>query len=556
MKLSRKIIGFAVATAIFATQFTTVMAADGTASDMGNGSTSGSDAVVVAAGNEGQGNILINSADKVVVPTALRFVLNPKGYEVIIRYNEVVGFDKNSATLTAASGVNYYLKKGTKYEKYDLATGAALNSKLPADFDSSYDGKVYSVTPEAGGTYVDTSRAQIISLNYGIMNKSTADKIVSASFKVSYSAKPNNEGTPVTFVGTAAEATYGNAANNAGKNDLNLFLQVQTPADDKDVKVRQTYTRATSTAPTFANTTVYYTYDGTTGYKIVPDGADATEGYDAADGKFTAQADLDAALKIFNGDIFVLENYNNAGMATTPDTTGSQLSDAVITGFVTAGDSPQTFVAPASPAATDAADASVTYELVQGTYVNRSGQLPDWNSQDLGSEVMYCSAAPGVTGFTFAGAMNSQVDWAKANTTALKITPRYTIRDLEDGEATEAVGDATNGKGLRQVVIASGPSVVTTPAAFFGSLTANTPASISVDLGTGSLAATSVSSVKWNGTELLGSAVTYNATAKTLTFAAGSVDYLLGGGSDRTYSIEFTLTGGGTKTVTFVVPNA
>ena len=538
MKISRKIIGFAVATALFATQFTVAFASDATAGDLGNGSTTDPNAVVVSAGNEGKGNILINSVDKVVVPTALRFVLNPKGYEVIVRYNEVA-----DPTQNASSGVNYYVKNTTtnKYELVDTVTTAAISATPPTGFPTGYDGKFYAVTVKNGSTYVDTSEAQVISLNYGIMNKSTADKIVTASFKVSYSDK--GSGTPVTFVDNATKATYGNAAGNAGKNDLKMFLQVQTPATGQAVKVRQTYTRVDTTlAAAWANTTEYYTYtkSGTTatGYKLIED-SDATGITTSAAGKFASQANLEAAMKALNGDVFILQAYNNAGMATTPDTTGAQLSDAVLTGFVTAGDSPQTFVEPtAGASATDTADASVTYELAQGTYINRPGKLPDYNSQDLGDDIMYCSAANGVTGFTFAGVMNAQVDWAKANTTALKITPRYTIRDLADGEATEAVGDATNGTGLNQVVVAKKPTAVATQNTIDATSSPKT-AYIAVDLGSGSLKATSVTSFKnKKGNAEWISAVTY-ANGRITFNKESDVQYLVDNADARTFVITF-----------------
>jgi hypothetical protein len=539
MKISRKIIGFAVATALFATQFTVAFASDATAGDLGNGSTTDPNAVVVSAGNEGKGNILINSVDKVVVPTALRFVLNPKSYEVIVRYNEVADPSQN-----ASSGVNYYVKNTTtnKYELLDTVTTDPISDAKPTGFPAGYDGKYYAVTVKNGSTYVDTSEAQVISLNYGIMNKSTADKIVTASFKVSYSDK--GSGTPVTFVDNATKATYGNAAGNAGKNDLKMFLQVQTPATGQAVKVRQTYTRATTAAPTFAPTNVYYTYTKTggtpSGYKLIQN-SDATgiATTSGKDGQFDAVADLANAIKLLNGDVFVLEAYNNAGMATTPDTTGAQLSDAVLTGFVTAGDSPQTFVEPtAGASATDTADASVTYELAQGTYVNRPGKLPDYNSQDLGDDIMYCSAANGVTGFTFTGVMNAQVDWAKANTTALKITPRYTIRDLADGEATEAVGDATNGTGLNQVVVAKKPTAVATQNTIDVTSSPKT-AYVDVDMGSGSLKATSVTSFKnKKGNAEWISAVTY-ANGRITFNKESDVQYLADNADSRTFVITF-----------------
>jgi hypothetical protein len=564
MKLSRKIIGFAVAATMFATQFTGVMAAD-TAAEMGNGTDN--NPVGVRAGNEGQGNLIINSVDKVVVPTALRFVLNPKSYEVIIRYNEV---DNTSAA--AATGVKYYLKTvAGKYTPLDITDASDISANLPTGFgtqsDTTYDGKVYAVTPKNGTTYTDTSEAQVISLNYGIMNKSTADKIVSASFRIDYTEKSDG-GTysPVKFVENATKATYGNNAGNAGKNDLNLFLQVRTAKDDATVKAREAYVRATKTSPSFATSNVYYTYnaDSTTAaatpYVPIPADTATTPRYAITSGKpgqFDAVGDLEDAIKAFNGDVFVLQK-NAAGIAITPDTIGSQLSDVAISAFVTAGDSPQTFVQDDTPTADAShkvegrANAAVTYELLQAKYVNRDGMLPDWTAQDLSDEgIMYCSEvnAKGFTGFTFAGVMNSQVDWNRADTTALKIVPRYTIRDIADGETTEAVGDASNGVGKNQKVIATGPSVSTT-----GTIDGSAVV-INYNLGTGTLAATAVSSVDWGPTNKGDSgAVPANyyavdTTANTITLTADYMGLMLGGGY-TSVPINVTFDNGAIATVT------
>ncbi len=56
-------------------------------------------------------------------------------------------------------------------------------------------------------------------------------------------------------------------------------------------------------------------------------------------------------------------------------------------------------------------------------------------------------------------------------------------------------------------------------------LEANAAAVLNVDLGAGTLAATSVTSVKWNGTEYLGSTITWDGSAKTLTVDAASANY-------------------------------
>jgi hypothetical protein len=540
MKLSRKIIGFALATAMVATQFTTAFAADVAPNDMGN---SGTGTVGDTAYN-GAGNIIYNSADKVVVPTQIRFVLNPKKFNVIMRYVEVTGADTDSPD----ASLNYYIvdKTGShKHIQYTFASGA----KLAAARTDSHDGKVYTVD-----TTNDVSNAQVLSLNYGIINKSTSTKLVKADFKISYN-EDNATGTPIDFMDAANKAQGPTDSGTAKKNETKVFLQVQTTSTA--VKVRQTYNRVAIKAdgsdgvPGWVGTNIYYTFDSDGKYVKVPASELGTGTPNAvtpnAVGTFGSAGDLVKAIKATNGDLFYLESYSNSGYNVSPETTGAQLSDAVISPVVT-GDSPQTFQPKTGATNSDAADAEVTYSLDEATYTKRDGQIIDYEStsSDVGNTVMYCSAVPGSTGFTFAGAMNFDCDWSKAKTNALKVTPRYTIRDLEVGETTEAVGTGAN-VGLKQAIIAKAPSADATQ----NILEAGKAADVVVNLGAGTKAATGVAGfvVKETGRDWIAEGGVTYANGK-ITIPASYVDFIRSDLTSKVFVITFDDTAGTTVEVT------
>lgn len=81
----------------------------------------------------------------------------------------------------------------------------------------------YTVTIRDSGT--TTTQDQIVTFNYGIANKSTANKVVKVQLRVTGNA--NAEKTPITFVETAAEAAAYDAdsnANGAKAGELKMYL--------------------------------------------------------------------------------------------------------------------------------------------------------------------------------------------------------------------------------------------------------------------------------------------------------------------------------------------
>lgn len=83
------------------------------------------------------------------------------------------------------------------------------------------------LTVKVGNDASDTSTDQILSKNYGIVNKSTKDKIVSVELQVEDLNTGDNH---VTFVDTAADAT------GADEDEYAVYLAA-TPADATEVKI-------------------------------------------------------------------------------------------------------------------------------------------------------------------------------------------------------------------------------------------------------------------------------------------------------------------------------
>jgi len=78
-----------------------------------------------------------------------------------------------------------------------------------------------------------TSTEQIVSLNYGMANLSTADKDVTVSFKVTGTA--DAEKTPITFVDSAEKATFGTGDDNAKLGQLKMYLAVVAADGDPTI---------------------------------------------------------------------------------------------------------------------------------------------------------------------------------------------------------------------------------------------------------------------------------------------------------------------------------
>jgi hypothetical protein len=524
MKLSRKILGFAVAMTLVATQFTTAFAGAPTQYDNADGTYDGTDGNVA---------ILARSYNSVVVPTTIKVALNPNAYEIVVRYHDVT---PAATGTTAAAGTTYYIKNlSGKYEKYTgtVTAGTTDLFTLASGLDNTkYEQKVYQADTVTG--------KQVVSLNYGMINKSTSEKIVKIDFKIGYTEKANTTNTnELTFVGTAlaADAKSNSNPTGADKNEAKMFLQVQSADATNKVKVRETLTRvltydsATAADKPIASTAVLAA--DVPVWKVVKDGSGNITGYSLLGANEGASKIADAptfatTLADNKGDLFIKKSDapGNTGYDVTPETTAAQLSDAVITPVATGTDSPRTFatgaVTKSGTSVTDAANCSVAYSLLPASYEKYANSVIDLDTtqSELAASV-YCDEINGFAGFTFAGSMNpaTNCDWTRANTTGITITPKYTIRDPKSTTEATKINGTSSQVNLATTVTFTGAGVITID---------NLPANTTV---TGATISYTKGGVAKNDNIFDASGVTWNASYTSATLDTEWTDWLAGAGA-------------------------
>lgn len=315
----------------------------------------------------GTANILDYAVESVVVPTTLKIALNPNGYDITTKYVEATSY---------AANTTYYTESGGTYTKAVVADATAFGS---------------------GGPYYTavTSTDQVVSLNYGIANKSTAAKNVKIDFAVTYT--PNADKKAIEFVDSAAKAqAYDETtnANGAKAGEHKMYLAV---ASADDLPTANTYKKTADT--TVDSSKTYYTKSGAV-YTKVTSAADANLG-----------------------------TYYEATTTIGTEITAAELSD-VIMDKATVGS--QAFAKGSS----NQADASIAYSLGEATYGLKDGETIDFDttSTDLNTK-LEMSTLGGVAGFTLTGAVNANADWTEADATAITITPTYAITNATGSEA-------------------------------------------------------------------------------------------------------------------------
>lgn len=439
-------------------------------------------------GEEGNANLLAYDVTTVVVPTTLKVALNPFGYTVNMRYTKVA----DTSGKPVADTVYYTLSDG-KYSVAELDTTAVF----PAGTD------YYTVAA------ADESTAQIVSLNYGIVNKSTKDMIVTVDIGVTQNTDNTSGKKPITFVGTGEEATavgstYGTEDGTAEKDSLNMFLKVQTA---KALPTANTYAKATA----YDAGTVYYERNEAGKYSI------ATT--NATDGKVDTEAN------------FKKGTYFEPATAIGTEIQAYELSDVKME----ASDKGEVVFEQGQDYK---AKAKVGYKLSTATYAPKKGTVIDFNTTqaDL-KDAMELTAIGGVTGFTLSGAMNTNTNWTMANTTALKFVPTYTISDDAANVHYNNDGDAANTEPYNQALLSQAPSAAATQKV----LKAGDPAIITVNLGAGDKAATGVAKFvnKSNGNDFLALGVATYADGKITIAGADDVNYLITNTDKREFTITF-----------------
>ena len=225
MKISKKLLGAAMSLALVGSQGMLVLASSNTAPST----------------SAGTANILDYQVESVVVPTTLKIVLNPKGYDITTKYVK--------ATTWAANTV-YYTESGGSYTKATVADQNALDA-----------GTFYTAAAPV--------QDQVVSLNYGVANMSTGAKNVKVDFAVTYSAADGKKA--IEFVDSITKAQAYNATSNpngAKTGEHKIYLAV---ASASAVPTANTYMKATGS---FDGSKTYYTKSGAVYTKVASATAD------------------------------------------------------------------------------------------------------------------------------------------------------------------------------------------------------------------------------------------------------------------------------------------
>jgi hypothetical protein len=346
----------------------------------------------------GTGAILAYNVEKVVVPTTMKVAINPNGYTVNIRYNKV----DQTAVTAPATGTTYYTLVDDKYVKQPSTLTA-----WAADTD------YYTA---------DTSASRIISLNYGIANKSTRDKVVKVDIAVKQDTSTTDGKEPIVIVGTEEEAQAYNATSNTDGAKLNEMKMYLGLIASKEAPKVDTFNRA----KTFTdNATVYYKLKADkSDYELV-----GTDGKLADADAFATALDAAPNKKLFT-------KADNSAIGT--EIRAVELSDV---SFTNAEAGEAAFTAGKE----NKANAAIGYLLGKATYGIADDQYLDFDdTQATVADKIELTALTGVAGFTIRGEMNTNTDWTRADASALKFVPTYTISDATGDEVAVDSANAFN----------------------------------------------------------------------------------------------------------------
>lgn len=328
----------------------------------------------------GTGHVLNYTVETVVVPTSFKLVLNPNKYEITTKYLKATAFTEGEIYYIYNEDAGTYVKATTQ----------------PTDVNFADDEYYMPLT----------SDEQVVSLNYGIANKSTEAKIVKVDFAVNYESDDNQ--VAVEFVDSTEKVKAYDAATNpdGAKNDeFKIYLAVVSAGE---VPTANTFAKAVS----FVSDTTYYTK--------------------GSDGSFT-KADSQPTADNFSDDTYYVET-TTIGV----EITGEQLSDIDMTKSMS---EVQAFVTNT----TNKANASISYKLDKARYSLKVGAVTDFfSAQEELDEKFEISELGGVAGFTFTGAINADADWSKTDIDKIFITPTYTITNVDGSEMTADNNNAHN----------------------------------------------------------------------------------------------------------------
>jgi hypothetical protein len=147
---------------------------------------------------------------------------------------------------------------------------------------------------------------------------------------------------------------------------------------------------------------------------------------------------------------------------------------------------------------TNVADAEISFKLEKAVYeMKTETTAADWSTTDM-TTLLKGKTLGDVVGFKFIGAMNENVDWSKANLSAIAIAPTYEIEDVDGTENLEG--------GYHQI----------------GGAAAASTLALELVTATGNLRYTFPESGRPTGTL---TAVTVNGTSRAGAISAGNIFY-------------------------------
>jgi hypothetical protein len=413
----------------------------------------------------GTGQVLDFKKVSQVVPTALKVAINPNGYDVNLRYK-------------SAKGTEYDADK--KY--YTLTDGEyAVASSVAKDSDDKITAEVYTA---------DVSKAQIVTFNYGLANKSTVARKITVKLDVTADES-------IEFVSSAnAAKSKAETDGAAERGEYKVYLEL-VPAKAE-------------TTPTTATYEIATTYDSDTQY------------YSRSAAGVYSAATVDDADAFAGGTFYV------------PTTTIGTEIQASELGDITMQNS-TTPIAFAAGTGTTYAD--VAYSLPESEWTLKDDEFIDFSTTAADvADKFEMTDIGGLSGFTITGTMNKNAEWSLLTTKTITITPTYAIVDATGEEEAVATG-------LNQVTAEARTPAAADPAiASVTKFTKASPADVVITFtkGTGTGAVDVDGAVLYQGannTAVNTAKYTVNATAGTVTIDK-SAGFMTGATADVPFKLE------------------
>lgn len=191
---------------------------------------------------------------------------------------------------------------------------------------------------------------------------------------------------------------------------------------------------------------------------------------------------------------------------------------------------------------TNIADSEIAFKLSKAEYVMKDNTTAaDWSTTDM-STLLKGKTLGDTVGFKFIGAMNENVDWSKANLSAIAIAPTYEIEDIDGTENIDG--------GYHQI---SGTAAEPTEVQGVYNST-NTRYEINLPDGVTVADVSAVSNMKVEGTAFAGT-ITKNQAGSQLRLAREDVKTAAGSKWTSQEAFEFTFTINGTNYVATINKN-